>query len=349
MALASLLTPGEVGAADRSEETMTSTSTPVGTADGVRTIAAHLSTAVPIADPEDRTGTVLAAMRGRQFDSVAAVAVCRDGVLLGTVTVERLLAADADLPMSTVMDTTTPPVPEDADQEQAAGQAVHHGHSTLAVVDADGRFRGLVPPRRLLAVLLAEHDQDVARLGGFLGSAAAARSAATESVRMRLWHRLPWLLLGLVGALAAAGIVGAFERQLSAQVLIAFFVPGVVYLADAVGTQTEAVAIRGLAAGVGIGRIARREAFTGVVLGLLFAVLTFPLVGLIWQDAQVAAAVAVALFAASSVATVIALVLPWVLDRAGRDPAFGSGPLATVIQDLLSLAIYFAAATAIVS
>jgi magnesium transporter len=28
----------------------------------------------------------------------------------------------------------------------------------------------------------------------------------------------------------------------------------------------------------------------------------------------------------------------------GRDPAFGSGPLATVIQDLLSIIIYFAIA-----
>jgi magnesium transporter len=328
---------------------MTSTSTPATTADGARTVAAHLATAVPIASPDDRAGAVLAAMTGRRFDSVAVVAVCREDALLGTVTMEHLLAAGADTPMSALMDTASPTVSTDTDQERAAGQAVHEGRSALAVVDADGRFRGLVPPRRLLAVLLAEHDQDVARLGGFLGSAAVARSAATESVRMRLWHRLPWLLLGLAGALAAAGIVGAFERQLSEQVLIAFFVPGVIYLADAVGTQTEAVAIRGLAAGVGIGRIARREAFTGAVLGLLFAVLTFPLVVLLWQDARVAAAVAVALFAASSVATVIALVLPWALDRSGRDPAFGSGPLATVIQDLLSLAIYFGAATAIVT
>jgi magnesium transporter len=30
------------------------------------------------------------------------------------------------------------------------------------------------------------------------------------------------------------------------------------------------------------------------------------------------------------------------------DPAFGSGPLATVIQDLLSILIYFAIATTIV-
>jgi magnesium transporter len=35
------------------------------------------------------------------------------------------------------------------------------------------------------------------------------------------------------------------------------------------------------------------------------------------------------------------------MSRLGRDPAFGSGPLATVVQDLLSLMIYFAVATAV--
>jgi magnesium transporter len=37
------------------------------------------------------------------------------------------------------------------------------------------------------------------------------------------------------------------------------------------------------------------------------------------------------------------------MSRLGRDPAFGSGPLATVVQDLLSLVIYFAVATAIIT
>jgi magnesium transporter len=40
--------------------------------------------------------------------------------------------------------------------------------------------------------------------------------------------------------------------------------------------------------------------------------------------------------------------LPFLLQRLGRDPAFGSGPLATVVQDLLSIAIYFAVAVPIV-
>jgi magnesium transporter len=51
-----------------------------------------------------------------------------------------------------------------------------------------------------------------------------------------------------------------------------------------------------------------------------------------------------ALFASCSIATGVAMALPWLFQRFGAGPAFGSGPLATVIQDLLSIAVYLAIA-----
>jgi magnesium transporter len=59
-----------------------------------------------------------------------------------------------------------------------------------------------------------------------------------------------------------------------------------------------------------------------------------------------AIAVASSILAACATASVVALSLPWILNRFGIDPAFGSGPLATVIQDLLSVIIYLIIATA---
>jgi magnesium transporter len=61
----------------------------------------------------------------------------------------------------------------------------------------------------------------------------------------------------------------------------------------------------------------------------------------------VALAVSLALVASCSIATVVAMLLPWLFQRLRLDPAFGSGPLATVIQDLLSIAVYFAIAVPI--
>jgi len=146
----------------------------------------------------------------------------------------------------------------------------------------------------------------------------------------------------------AAGIVGAFEDQLEEAVLLAFFVPGVVYMADAVGTQTEAVVIRGIAVGVPVRHVMRRELLTGLVVGIVIAALFLPLAWLIWSDGSVAVAVALALFASCATATIVAMGLPYLLHALGRDPAFGSGPLATVIQDLLSILIYFAITVPIV-
>lgn len=57
-----------------------------------------------------------------------------------------------------------------------------------------------------------------------------------------------------------------------------------------------------------------------------------------------AVGVALGLFGSGLAATLIALVLPWGFERLGADPAFGSGPLATVLQDIFTIAIYFGVA-----
>ncbi len=312
------------------------------------TAAEHACTRVPVVCPAAQVQEIRQALLGQQFESATHIVVCADGKFLGIVRIETLLAAPAEATASQLMDDTPPVVAPGTDQEVAAWRAVQHEESALAVVDAQGSFKGLIPPHRLLAVLLSEHEEDLARVGGFLKDTAVARDASREPVGRRFWHRLPWLLLGLGGAVLAADIVGWFETQLHAKVVLAFFVPGIVYLADAVGTQTETVVVRGLSVGVGIRQMLGRELRTGLVIGLALALVSFPIVWWRWGGTEVALGVALSLFAACSTATVAAMVLPWLLDRVGLDPAFGSGPLATVIQDLLSILIYFAIITAVV-
>jgi magnesium transporter len=55
--------------------------------------------------------------------------------------------------------------------------------------------------------------------------------------------------------------------------------------------------------------------------------------------------VGVSIFAASSTSTAAGFILPWIFESFGLDPAFGSGPLATVFQDLLSIWIYLSVTT----
>jgi magnesium transporter len=315
--------------------------------DFLRTAERHASIRVPVTSRSEGVSQLLARLTGHEYDSASVAAVCESEMLVGLVTIERLLGAPPDAVVGTVMDGEPPTVSPDTHQEHVAWAAVQHGEPGIAVVDERGRFRGLISAQTLLGVLLEEHDEDMARLGGYLGSASTARSASTERVGRRLLHRLPWLLVGLVGALVAAVVVSAFGAQLEERLLIAYFVPGVVYIAAAVGMQTETLVIRGLSLGVGIGSVAVREVVTGGLLGLILACLAFPLVWVGWGDIEVAASVAVAMFAASSIATCVAMLLPWTLHRLGKDPAFGSGPIATVLQDLMTVSIYFLTAVTI--
>lgn len=156
-------------------------------------------------------------------------------------------------------------------------------------------------------------------------------------------HRLPWLLVGLAGSALATATMAGFESTFSRNLAVAFFVPGIVYLADAIGTQSEAIAVRGLSlTRSGIAHLLGGELRTGMLIGASLGLASFLPVLAVFGDARLAAAVSTAIFAAGTAAAGLGLLLPWIIARSGRDPAFGSGPLATVVQDILSLLVYFA-------
>jgi len=301
------------------------------------TAAKHASDQVPIASPGERAEDVRRAIVGKKFASASHIVVCEGDKLRGILRLEDLLAAPADSHLDRLMDREAPVVGPGEDQEGPAWHAVQHGESTLCVVDRDGRFVGIIPPHRLLAVLLSEHERT-----------SAARATSDESVVRRFGHRLPWLLVGLGGALVAADLVGWFEAQLKHKLMLAFFIPGIIYLADAVGTQTETVVVRGLSVGVGMGRMAGRELLAGLAMGAALGALSGPLVWWRWGNQDIALCVALSVFAACAAATVTGMAVVWLFAAFGRDPAFGTAPLSTVIQDLLSILIYFVIALGVV-
>jgi magnesium transporter len=309
--------------------------------------SSHATRRVPVARADQTIAELREAVTGQQFEFADDIAVVDGSTLLGLVAVERLFGAEASAYVRDVMDPSPPVLTPEADQESVAWQMARGGESSVAVVDSDGAFIGLIPPHRMVSVLLAEHDEDVARLGGYMASTQRARQASEEPVARRLWHRLPWLLVGLAGAIGSAAIIGAFERQLERNVLLAFFIPGIVYMAAAIGTQTQTVLIRGFSIGVPLRRVLKGELLSGLALSAVIAAVFFPVAALGWDDSDVALGVACALFASSLAATLVAIALPWAFQRFGMDPAFGSGPLATVVQDLLTIGIYFAIAVPI--
>jgi magnesium transporter len=306
------------------------------------TVREHLVTRVPTAAPEETAGATLDKLCGQCFDYAAEIFVVdQDRTLQGVLPLHTLLAAPAQLPLRDLVQGMVPQVTLDMDQEHAASIALRHGLTALPVSDKAHGFMGVVPPAALMAVLREEHVEDLHRLAGIRRETAHARIAIEAPPARRARDRLPWLLAGLAGSIIATLVMARFERILKSTVAVAFFVPAIVYLADAIGTQTEAIAVRGLSlTHAPIGRLIAGELRTGLLIGLILGGIAFPAVWLAFHDVRLAASVALALLGAGSLATTIGVLFPWLLARLDKDPAYGSGPIGTIIQDVLSLLIY---------
>jgi magnesium transporter len=301
-------------------------------------LVAHLATA----HADERVADVLDRMRGARLDYAGTVYVLDPrGRLVGQSPLPALLASAPDREMRELMAAVPAVVTPETDQEQAATIAVRHRVAAVPVVDADGRLLGILPPEALMEVLRAEHLEDLHRMAGIRRDEVMARQAIEGPPLRRARDRLPWLLVGLAGSALVTVVMALFTSTLESTVAVAFFVPGIVYLADAIGTQTEAAAVRGLSlVHEPLRQLIWGELRTGVVMGVTLAAIALPGVWLVFGELPLAIAVAGALLTAGAVATTVGLLLPWLLARFGRDPAYGSGPLATVVQDLLSILIY---------
>src|SRR5690606_34686570 len=137
----------------------------------------------------------------------------------------------------------------------------------------------------LMDTLRREHVEDLHRLAGITRETEQGRQALEAPPLRRVRHRLPWLMAGMGGCVVATAVMARFEDALAAMPAIAFFIPGLVYLADAIGTQSEAVAVRGLSLShAGLRHLLRSELHTGLLIGLALALMAFPMIWLAFDD-----------------------------------------------------------------
>lgn len=314
------------------------------------TARAHMAHRVPRAEAGDSAAVVLDDLRGRHFDCAEAVFVTDgDGRLEGLVHINDLLAARPDQAMAEIMEPEHVAVHPDEDQEAVALAALRLGLVAVPVVEPDGTLLGAVPPQALARILKREHDEDLQRIAGIARDGdTLARGALEAPLGDRLRRRLPWLVIGLFASSLATLTVAQFERTLDANVAVAFFVPALVYIAGAIGTQAVSVAVRGLGARrMPMGALLWRELVTGGLIGLALGLIALVPIWWAFGDMLLSIAVALAVLGAGTVSAVIGLALPWAFQKVGFDPALGSGPICTILQDVLSLLIYFLVVSAL--
>jgi len=270
-----------------------------------------------------------------------------EGFLVGVVSLRELLCAPSGDSVATIAQSKVSSVTVLEDQEHIVHLAAAEGIKAVPVVTENKVLVGVVTTDEILRIINQEIQEDILHFSGTTPKENLLIPQVEQYVRPQILQRLPWLLVGLGGGTLAAFVVGYFEVLLAEYVILAAFIPLIVYLADAVGMQIQLIFIRRLTIDpkIAVGRYFRQEVQITFVIALVLSLIMAGVTSWWIGDQALVAVLSLAVLITTLAAMVIAVLLPWLFVKTGRDPAVASGPFGTVIIDILSLLIYFTVAS----
>ena len=285
--------------------------------------------------------------KSEEWDSLQYLYIVdHEGVLVAVMSLHQLFREPDDRLVLDFAERDLVVVYPDTDPEQAALKALHRGIREIPVVDTAGKIVGVLTGDSLMAILDQESVENILKFGGILSPISLDRY---QSLKVSLTARLPWLLIGLIGGFGTAFIGQFFEAVLEQTILLALFIPLMVYMADATGAQMQAFMIRDLATQKDF-QFWSYLGMQGLVILSLAITLSILLWGgslVLYGQPMISLVLGLALFVAILSSIFSGIIVPYVFFQLKQDPANASGPIGTIIQDTGTIVIYFLIAQAI--
>ncbi|MFO0727735.1 MAG: magnesium transporter [Myxococcota bacterium] len=311
--------------------------------------------------PDMTVDEAISYLRRQQREMLEAtyyVYVLDGEVLLGVISFRTLFLASPTHKVREIMATDLVTVPEQMDQEQVSRLFREHDLLALPVVDADKRMKGIVTVDDIVDVVDEEATEDAQKFGGM--EALDAPYMAEPFWRM-IKKRGGWLAALFIGEMLTATAMGYFQDEIAKAVVLALFMPLIISSGGNSGSQASTLVIRAMALGeVRLRdwfRVMRRELAAGFVLGAFLGVIglmriagwsvAFSAYGEHWP--LIAATVGLSLIGVVMIGTLAGSMLPFLLRRAGLDPASASAPFVATLVDVAGLVIYFTVAAIILA
>ena len=266
--------------------------------------------------------------------------------LVGVLPVRRLLGADSDAPLQSLMIRPVVSVGAGSSVLEACEVLLEHRLLAVPVVDGEGHLAGVID--------LGQFTDDV------LTSARKQMDSAFQLIgvhvslgrRVSSWRsfrdRFPWLLCNIVSGLICAAIASRFELLLSQTVVLAMFLTVVLGLGESVSMQSMTITQQSLLGGRGGWRVVlrsmRKELTTSAMLGAgcggLIAVTAW-----LWRGRPIeAAAVGAAICLTIITSCMLGVAVPTAIHKFKVDPRVAAGPIVLASADMATLALYLSVA-----
>jgi len=261
-----------------------------------------------------------------------------NNVLLGTLSLKRLLLTDSKAIISNIMKEDIIKVSATMNQEEVANTMNKYDLIVLPVVNDLNQLIGRITADDVMDIMKEEAEKDYQMASG-ISEDVESSDTVWEITRARL----PWLLIGMIGGLFGAKVIGIFDIEKNYQ--MAFFIPLIAAMGGNVGVQSAAIVVQSLAGGTNtLGNISQRlikELGVALVNGIICSSIILLAAYLLGYSLLLSITVSIALLSVIIFAALFGTFIPLTLDKYKIDPALATGPFITTINDVLGLFIYF--------
>jgi magnesium transporter len=261
-----------------------------------------------------------------------------NNILLGTLSLKRLLLTDSRTIISNIMKEDIIKISETMNQEEVANTMNKYDLIVLPVVNDLNQLIGRITADDVMDIMKEEAERDYQMASG-ISEDVESSDTVWEITRARL----PWLLIGMIGGLFGAKVIGIFDIEKNYQ--MAFFIPLIAAMGGNVGVQSAAIVVQSLAGGTNtLGNISQRlikELGVALVNGIICSSIILLAAYLLGYSLLLSITVSIALLSVIIFAALFGTFIPLTLDKYKIDPALATGPFITTINDVLGLFIYF--------
>jgi magnesium transporter len=279
--------------------------------------------------------------QAEEVDEIYYIYVVDDlNKLKGVLSLKKLILNNTSTKISNIYNKDVKMVRTDTRQEEVAEIMDKYDLVAIPVVDEIGRLKGRITFDDVIDFVREEAEKDYQMVSGITGDVEPG-----DRVWELLRARLPWLLIGLLGGILNARVLGTHGDILKQVTELAFFIPLIAATAGNVGVQSSSIVVQSIASGVkdmeSTGKRLLKEILVALATGAVFSTLLFIYNFFTSNNLDLTFSVSISLFIVIIFASFFGTVIPLVLNRFKIDPAVATGPFITTMNDICGLLIYF--------
>ena len=277
--------------------------------------------------------------QAEEVEKVYAVYVVDDEQkLMGIVSLKRIILARKNTKIENILDEEIVYVETTRPAEEVAEIMQRYDLDAIPVVNTLGRLLGRITIDDVVDFITDKAEEDIQVMAGITGEAEE-----DDSVWQLAKARLPWLIVGVIGSLLAATVIGSFEEEFKKVAALAAFIPIMGSTGGNVGIQTSSLIVQSLAEKSGLTTSLGQRLFKIILVALVNGLIIGSLAGLyiyVSGETQLFFVVCLSLLSVVVLASFTGTVTPLLLDRLGINPAIASGPFITTANDIIGIGTY---------